>query len=97
MVKHGKAHTAVANRIATRYGTEWRREEHPDIVTEGFAIEVETTATLVEGLERLSRLSGPVYVAVTNREALHDALRLTRGTRIGVMDPKGNILKKSDD
>lgn len=97
MVQNGKAHTAVANRIATRYGTQWRKDEHPDIVTEEFAVEVETTATLAEGLERLSKLAGPAYVAVTNREAVRDALRLTRGTRIGVMDPKGNILKQYGD
>jgi hypothetical protein len=95
MAGHGKAHTAVANRIANRYNTQWRREEHPDILTAEFAVEVETTATLAEGLERLSQLEGPTYVAVTNQEALRDAMRLTQGTPVGVMDPKGNILKKS--
>lgn len=60
-------------------------------------IEVETSATLAEGIERLKSATGNRYIAVTNREALVDAVRLTAGTGIGVMDPSGDIMKEASN
>ena len=96
MGKDNKAHTATANRIARRYGVQYNHGEGIDIDCERFAIEVETTATILEGILRLELCDRPVYVAVTNREAVAEALRLTMGKRIGVMDPQGNIIKEPD-
>jgi hypothetical protein len=56
-------------------------------------IEVETTATLLDAVERLRRTSGRRFIAVTNREALEDAVAVTRPTDIGVMDPWGEVVR----
>ncbi len=93
MGKENKAHTATANRIARRYSASYNVGEGCDIRCDGFVIEVETTATLAEGFQRLNQCKDAAYVAVTNKEAIKDALQLAQGTRVGVMDPQGNILK----
>jgi predicted SpoU family rRNA methylase len=87
-----KAHTATIRRICERYGGVAANGEGPDIVAGDLIIEVETSATLVEGVERLLTRTGNRYIAVTNKEAVADANRLTAGTGIGVMDPHGNII-----
>ena len=56
-------------------------------------VEVETSATLAEGVARLRIGKGRRFVAVTNREALREALQLVEGTGIGVMDPQGDIVQ----
>src|SRR6266446_2912501 len=96
MAKSSKAHTATVNRIARRYGGELNLDRGPDITTPQMVIEVETTATLHRGVRRLKTCKGPAYLAVTNKEALAEALRLTARTAIGVMDPRGNIVKPHD-
>jgi prophage tail gpP-like protein len=96
MEKKNKAHTATANRIAKLYGTSFQSEaDKPDIQTELYTIEVETTATLADAIQRLSGVKGKVYVAATNKEGVLDALNLVGGTKVGVMDPRGNILRES--
>jgi NADH:ubiquinone oxidoreductase subunit E len=56
-------------------------------------IAVETSATLIEGLELLQQFSGERYLAVTNKETLGDALRLTAETVVGVMNSQGEIVR----
>ncbi len=90
-----KAHTATVNRIARRYKIRPTEDHEVDFHTQGMTIEVETTATLRDGIKRLKRFRGAVYLAVTNMEAVKEALRLTKDTHIGVMDPRGNIVKES--
>jgi hypothetical protein len=87
-----KAHSAVVRRIKVRYGGVSGEALGIDIVTESLRIEVETSATLESGIERLSAIDGIRYVAVTNKEAIPDALRIVDGTGIGVMDSYGNVL-----
>ena len=58
-------------------------------------VEVETAASMPEGLGQLRGYRGPVYVAGTNREAVQKALDATANTTVGVMDNQGNIVKKS--
>jgi hypothetical protein len=94
MVRENKAHTTTINRILCRYkGTSGLDF---DVQTSEGIVEVETEATIRRGIRQLKKFRGPVYLAVTNREALPEALRATAGSRIGVMDPHGNIVKLSD-
>lgn len=88
-----KAHTATIRRISDRYGGVSGDVAGVDIIAGELLIEVETWATLAEGIGRLSALTGVRYVAVTNKDAMPDALQLTEGTGIGVMDAQGHILK----
>jgi hypothetical protein len=90
-----KAHTATANRIAQRLGTRYNPGPGFDIQTDELTIEVETTATVHEGIERLREKPGKVYVALTNKDGVREALRIASGTRVGVMDPQGTIIRES--
>jgi hypothetical protein len=91
-----KAHTATANRIAQRLGTSYNAGDGFDIHTDELIIEVETTATVHQGIDRLNQTPGRVYVALTNKDGVREALRLAAGTRVGVMDPQGKVIKESN-
>ena len=93
--KENKAHATTANRIAGRYGVEVNANDGVDLRVEDMLIEVETTATLPDAVSRLAGVPGRVFVAVTNKDGIRDALRLTAGTHIGVMDPYGEIIQES--
>lgn len=92
-----KAHTATLNRICQRYGVQPATEAGFDIKTDGLIIEVETSASIVEAVERLKEQRGPVYIALTNKEGLRGAMGHVDGTEIGLMDPQGNVLRPSGD
>ena len=92
-----KAHTATVNRIAQRYGVHPTPNGPFDVQAEKFSIDVETSASLDEAVAKLRLQSGPVYIAVTNKEGIHLALIKTEGTTIGVMDPQGYIVRNSGD
>ena len=87
-----KAHTATVHRIAARWGGSVGRKDEPDIVLGDGCIEVETSATLDQGMEKLLRLAGRRYLAVTNKETISAALERVNGTGIGVLDSHGAIL-----
>lgn len=97
MALSNKAHTATANRIAKRYHAVYNAGDGVDIACDHMLIEVETTATIADGVARLKGHLGRVFVAVTNKEGVAEALRLTESTNVGVMDPRGNIVKESRD
>lgn len=91
-----KAHTATLRRLAKRYGGTIGTDDRADIVAGDLLIEVETAATLASGIARLMSQSCRRYVAVTNRESLAEALRMTAGTGIGVMNPQGDIVREAN-
>jgi hypothetical protein len=95
MRRLNKAHTATLNRIARRYGVELKQDSC-DLHTPQGLIGVETAATVARRARKLKSYTGRAYIAVTNREALSDALRATEGSGIGVMDPQGNIVKVAE-
>ena len=94
-----KAHTATLNRICHRYGVNPERSQPDpfDVVIDDVIIEVETSASLPEAIERLKSKRRPVYIAVTNKEGLKLATKLVEGTSIGLMDPRGNVILASGD
>jgi hypothetical protein len=91
-----KAHTAVVRRITERYGSGGRKSHGCDLERGDLIIEVETTATLRAGIEKLRRIVGRRFIAVTNREAIEDAVTMTMATGIGVMDPWGDVVSEAD-
>ena len=95
MGKGNKAHTATANRIARRYGCSVNVDGSPDIQAAELVVEVETSATVRKAIQRLQNFDRPAFVAVTNKEAILEALRYAQGTTVGVMDPHGEIVKQS--
>jgi len=94
-VMANKAHSAVVRRLFERYGSGAEKTNAFDVHIGDLIIEVETTATLLEAVERLQRTSGRRFIAVTNREAIADAVSATNATAIGVMDPWGEIVREA--
>ncbi|WP_254513325.1 hypothetical protein [Anatilimnocola floriformis] len=91
-----KAHTAVVNRIVTRYQGTALNGGLFDVSAGEWLIAVETTATLATTFARIQALTGTHYIAVTNQESLDEALRLTDGTSVGVMNSQGDIVKTAE-
>ena len=89
-----KAHSAVVRRLNERYGNGVANSNGFDVHIGDLIIEVETSATICEAIEKLRRAAGRCYIAVTNREAIEDAVALTAPTDIGVMDPWGEIVRE---
>ncbi len=90
-----KAHTATLNRICARYGFVPNPSGPHDIKAEGVIIDVETSASVTEAVERLKNIGCPAYIAITNNEGIKYTKQKVTGTDIGVMDPRGNILLPS--
>ena len=91
-----KAHSATLRRLAKRFGGTIGSGDQSDITAGDMLIEVETAATIFQGIARLKPHSCRRYIAVTNRESLDEALRLTAGTGIGVMTPQGDIVREAN-
>ena len=89
-----KAHTATANRIARSLGTAVNDGPGFDIQLDDVTVEVETTASMLEAEVRLADLPGKVYIAMTNKDGVSEALSATRGSRVGIMDPHGKIVRE---
>lgn len=93
MSTENKAHVATANRIAKRYGATFNSGDGFDIELDELIIEVETTATLSNAVSRLASMRGNIYIALTNKDGVEEALKLVENTRLGVMDAQGEIVK----
>ena len=91
----GKSHKTTANRLASKFRTEYNTGKGADIQTSKIAIEVETPETVRDASRQLQGHSKPVYIAGTNKEAVEKAVKATEGTTIGVMDNQGKIIKRS--
>jgi hypothetical protein len=91
-----KAHSAVVNRILARYQGTLAQDGAIDIIAGDMLVAVETTATLPTNITQILALTGKRYVAVTNQESLVEALRLTEGSGVGVMDARGEIVRAAE-
>lgn len=88
-------HDQTAERLAKKEGTEYNRGQGVDVQGNRRVIEVETEATVRDGLRQLQGHQKPVYIAGADAQATQAALEATEGTTVGVMDDKGNIVKSS--
>jgi hypothetical protein len=88
-----KAHAAVVRRLNERYGNGADNSNGFDVHIGDLIIEVETSATLSAGFEKLRATHGRRFIAVTNQEAIDDAVTLVKETDIGVMNPWGDIVR----
>lgn len=91
----GTKHDDAANRIARKKGVEYNRGQGPDVITPGQVIEVETAETIGDGFRQLRGFKRPVYIAGADDAATRAAVEAAKGTTVGVMDPQGNIVKRS--
>ena len=88
-------HDEIAKRIAKKQGTTYNRSQGPDVENSQKAIEVETTGTVGDAARQLAGFQKPVYVAGADAEATKKALQHYKETTIGVMNSRGQILKRS--
>ena len=88
-------HDRIAVRIARQKGVSYNRGQGPDVVTATQAIEVETADSAHDGLRQLQGFRKPSYIAGVDQDAVDAALQATKGTTVGVMDPDGEIVKRS--
>ena len=89
-------HDKIAESLAKKFGTEYKKQRGIDIVTKDRAIEVEVTkGGIYQGIKQVKRSSKARYIAVNDKN-IQDALNATEGTGIGVMDEKGRILKEGE-
>jgi hypothetical protein len=86
-----KAHAATVRRLSERYGLSSGRSF--DLMGADLIIEVETAATVADGVRKLLQAGGRRFVAMTNQESVEDALQIAGTTDIGVMSPRGDIVK----
>jgi hypothetical protein len=90
---HNKAHTATGNRIAKRFDTQFTPDAEFDVATGDLKVAVETSASMESALLSLESEPGRVYVALTNKDGVNDALRVGSG-RVGIMDAHGNVIRE---
>lgn len=88
-------HDQTARRIAKKEGVPYNQGQGPDINAPSRAVEVETAATVRDSLRQLRGFRKPVYVAGADQKATQEALEATQGSTVGVMNPQGDILKRS--
>ncbi len=88
-------HDQTAEKLAKKERTQYNRGQGADIQGGRRVIEVETEATVRDGLRQLQGYQKPVYIAGADEEATQAALKATKGTTVGVMDDKGNVVRSS--
>lgn len=88
-------HDEIAEKLAKKFGTEYKKNKGIDIVTKDRVIEVETKKNaLSQGIKQVQSSSKARYLAV-NKTSIKNALKATKGTGIGVMRPTGKIVKRA--
>ena len=88
-------HDQIAEKLAKEFGAKYKKYKGIDIVTSNRVIEVETTKNgIYQGINQVKRSPKPRYIAV-NKRNIQNALKVTEGTGIGVMDEKGRIVKRA--
>lgn len=86
-------HDRIAETVAARHGGEYNPSEGADVVTRSKAIEVEIDpGKFPEGKRQLQGYDKPRYLAVP-KEYVQEAKEATEGTKIGVMNERGRIMK----
>lgn len=89
------SHDKTAKYLAKKFNIEYNEGKGPDIIAKNKTIEVEKAKTINDAKRQLQGYRGPVYIAGADGKATKEALKLAKNTTIGVMNNKGNILKKS--
>ena len=90
-----RAHDDAARKIAKKVGGEYNKGKGVDVPGRKATVEVETPGTVKGGMRQLQGHRGPVFIAGTNEKAVKKALKVTKGTTVGVMNKTGKVIKRS--
>lgn len=89
-------HDRVSRFIARKKGTTYNPGKGVDIPGPRQAIEVEKDPGKIgEAIRQLQGYKIPRYVAGTNKKVVKAALERTKNTSVGVMNQKGEIVKRA--
>ena len=78
-------HDQIAENLAKKFGTEYKKHQWIDIVTKKRVIEVETTKKgIYQGMNQIKRSPKPRYIAVDEKN-IQSALDVIGGVEPGVM------------
>lgn len=94
-MSESRSHKTASNRIAKKYNTKYNSGKGVDVVSPKIVVEVETDKTVSSGLRQLQGHKKRAYIAGTNQAAVNKALAATKGKTIGVMNNRGEIVKRS--
>lgn len=88
-------HDRIAETIARKLRTSYNPTKGVDVVSSERAVEVETDAAgLKRGIQQLQGHQQLRYLGVPNR-LVPTAVKRTRGTKIGIMNEKGKVVKRA--
>jgi len=88
-------HDQIANKLAKKFGTEYKSDKGIDLVLSNRVIEIETKkAGIQQGIKQVEKSSKARYLAV-NKINVNNVIEATKGTGIGVMNQTGRIVKKA--
>ena len=88
-------HDQVSRFLARKFGLEYYPDKGADDRGR-IVIEVETDPRKIsEAKQQLQGYAKPRYIAGTNKKTVEAALASTEGTKIGVMDKDGRILRQA--
>jgi hypothetical protein len=88
-------HDQVAKQIAKKEKTQYNKGPGADIKGNKRAIEIETPNTIGDAARQLRGYKKPVYVIPTDSKVIPNAVKRYKKTTIGIMTPKGKIIKPS--
>jgi len=87
-------HDRIVKKLAKKFGVQPRRKG-VDLITNDKAIKIATSESdLYQSMKQLRRSRKPKKYIVIPEELLEKARKLTKGTGIGIMDPRGNMIKR---
>jgi len=88
-------HDQIANKLANKFGSEYKSDKGIDLILPDRVIEVETKkAGIPQGIRQVEKSDKARYLAV-NKININNALSATQGTGIGVMNETGKIVKRA--
>jgi len=89
------AHDKAAEYLSKKFGIPYQGDEGADLPGR-IVIEVEKDPNKIsEAKRQLQGYKRPRYIAGTNDKTVKAAIEGTKGTKIGVMDKRGRILKRA--
>ncbi len=87
-------HDRIAEQLASKEGVDYNRGKGPDIKGPKRTIEVAVSASDLNSSVGQVRRHRKPYIATTPG-MIDDAIRVTQGTGVGVMNPQGEIVKRT--
>ena len=88
-------HDEIEQNLAKKFRTEYKSQKGIDLVLPDRVIEVEAKKSgIPQGIKQVEKSAKARYLAVNNSN-INNVLKATKDTGIGVMDDRGEIVKRA--